>query len=147
MQHPYWHPRYRLEFGPLVIALNAALQIGAFVSLLYVAGDFMGPWWPLLAFAAFVIGSVASVWICSEISILVCASQGEAGGRRNLLLLQIPGLASMASAMLLAKPMGSMASVADGSLLYFFGIGLVLFFSAPFLVWRHRQAKGDSADS
>jgi hypothetical protein len=131
--HPFWHPKYRRDFGAAVAILCAIFQVAVFV-FLFAEGN--REWWPLFAFLAFLIGSVTAFFICSEISIIRLHVSGQRRCLGPLLGVQAGGVALIGGALFLAPVHGSLAGLPDGISLYPFLIGCAAFIGAPLVIWE-----------
>ena len=130
--HPFWHPRYREDFGRTIVVLSALFQLSVLVLLISRDSEM----WPLWIFVAFVAGSLGALFACTEVSIFRLRRQGV----RSLLILQAIGLGLIGASFLFARQPRSFSSVADGLAFYPFVIGLITFVSAPLAIWEGTRA-------
>lgn len=136
--HPFWSRRYRDDFGVSIVILSVIFPLFIFGVLA------VGEEWEmalLSAFPAFLGGSLAALFFCSEVKIFVRYFRDGRRGLFDLLLVQGLGAAAMAVAFLFAGPPKSLSSVANGVALYPFFIGSCTIVCAPIAIWeRSRDA-------
>jgi hypothetical protein len=131
--HPFWHEKYRRDFGMSVVILCAVFQVALFAILAAGRDQVV---WPLIGVLSFLGGSLVALFVCAEISIVQLHFSGQRRCLGSLILVQLVASALIVGALFIAPVRGSLASVADGVLLYPFTVGILMFVVAPLGIWE-----------
>jgi hypothetical protein len=95
--------------------------------------------WLLFIFPAFLVGSLAAHFCCSEFKIVVQHFRKGRRGLYDLLIIQGIGAAFVGAAFILERPPKSLSSIADGVALYPFVIGFCAIVFAPIVIWERSR--------
>jgi len=133
--HPFWHRKYRREFGPLVVLWSAVFQLGVFVGFAIVATPSEPEMWLLLTFTSFLIGSVLALNWAAEIAIL--RQQGQCGRTevRTLLAIQGIALAAIGGALVWAHRSRGLVYLVDTPAFLLLAAGAGTAVASPLVVW------------